>query len=169
MDKKLAAFVVASLLGVLMLCWEIQTELELQGEMLKTLTEDTRGNAEKLQALIHRVPNLPDPEPTTRASIAPPSKNPTKDVTGASARLVRRTASKNQCARACGTLIQCLAGAEMCPGIGTGDSRSASLECSKRCATDPALKTLLMDKTDCPTQAVPDIPPALRDLCLISR
>ena len=148
MDKKLAALSVVSLLGVLLLSWEIKKELNQQGERLKILTEDTRNSLVKLQSDVARIAKRTEPKPTKTVAIERPSRNPTEDVTGASARAVRRIASKNQCARACGTLIQCLAGAEICPGIGTSDTRSASLTCSKRCANNPSLKKMLLDKTD---------------------
>ena len=169
MVNKWAALNLFSLLAVSVLCWQIKTDLRTQGERVERLHKETLTTLEQIKAKIAQPATSPDRAKTVESEIAPPSRNPTKDVTGASARAVRRKASKNQCARACETMVDCLAGSEICPGIGTSDSRSASLECAKRCTKDPLLKSLLMDKTDCPTQAIPDIPVSLRNLCLVSR
>jgi hypothetical protein len=108
------------------------------------------------------------PIATTPAVVPEPSRNPAKDITGASARVVKRTATQNQCARVCSTMIHCLSTSMLCPNIGTGGTREATQRCAKLCSKDQKTRNALMDMTDCPKVLDPDVPPPLRFICIDS-
>lgn len=108
------------------------------------------------------------PAPTVPAVVPEPSRNPSKDITGASARIVKRTASQNQCARVCTTMIHCLSTSILCPNIGTDGTREATQRCSKLCSQDENTRRALMDMTDCPKALDPDVPAPLRFICIDS-
>lgn len=106
--------------------------------------------------------------PTTPDVVPEPSRNPTKDVTGASARVVKRRASQNQCARVCSTMVHCLSTSKLCPNIGTGGTREATQRCADVCAKDEKTRRSLMEMTDCPEALDPDVPTPLRRICIDS-
>ena len=124
------------------------------------------------RALAQSIKRLKVELPTTKPGpkiVPKPSRNPAKDITGASARLMKRTATQNQCARACNTLMHCLSTSSICPKLGTDDTRQAVLQCAAVCAQEKSTLTQLLDMTDCPSVIDPDVPPSLRSICVDSQ
>ena len=141
-------------------------ELRDQTRGLTTLIEGLQKQQQALASTVATLKNIPRPTSSVGDPIPEPSRNPTMDVTGASARAVKRIASRSQCARVCQTLVQCLSTSQICPGLGTDGTRDAVQYCTNVCNQDKPSRMKLMDMTDCPARINPDVPASLRDICI---
>ena len=144
-------------------------ELRDQTRGLTTLIEGLQKQQQALASTVARLSEGAKPSSVSPEPVPEPSRNPAKDITGASARAVKRTASQSQCARVCKTMVQCLSTSQICPGLGTDGTREALQYCTKVCTQDKSSWMELMDMTDCSVRLNPDVPVSLRDICIDSK
>ena len=78
-----------------------------------------------------------------------PVRDPNADVTGASARIVARTARQSSCKSNCEQVIKCFASSPVCPGWRTDSDVPAMKACLTSCRRQDEVKRQLASLTDC--------------------
>ena len=109
-----------------------------------------------------------DKEMSSKETIAKPSKKPSRDVTGASARKTQRHSRDTQCKKACRMLVHCIAGGNLCPRLTTDGTDEAISLCTAACEENSKLDSRLVALTECPQEDAFTLPEVLRLPCLKS-
>ena len=113
------------------------------------------------------VSERPSPELVKPPAITPPkpSKNPSSDVTGASARTQKRRARLSDCQRVCAQLITCVTSKGFCSTMPTHGQQEALQTCAHLCERESKVRTHLLARTGCEETRVEQLPAELQILC----
>ena len=109
----------------------------------------------------------PSPELVKAPAIKPPkpSKNPSSDVTGASARTQNRRARLSDCQRVCAQLITCISAKSFCSAMPTHGQQEALQTCAHLCERESKVRTHLLARTGCEETSSEQLPTQLQILC----
>ena len=152
----------------------IDGRLDKMSEQITAL-ELATTRALKSKTASGETPSKPQSDTTDRLSVenialsspvrASPSRNPVHDITGASARPLRRYARQSDCRSACRAFVDCIAKGAVCATLPTDGARHAAHECVKICESKPSVRARLLQTTGCPENAAQPLPTELKFIC----
>jgi len=147
--------------GCALTFWYLESRFDRIEETLAQLNAPTEVRAQEITS------DRPSPELVKPPIITPPtpSKNPSSDVTGASARTQKRRARLSDCQRVCAQFITCVSAKEFCSAMPTHGQQEALQTCAHLCERESKVRTHLLDRTGCEETSVEQLPNELQILC----
>ena len=124
-------------------------ELKETEDSLDRIQEEMDALRDVIVKSSERDHHVPTVEASSQKALPLPARDPNADVTGASARIVARTARQSSCKSNCEQVIKCFASSPACPGWRTDSDVPAMKACLTSCRRQDEVKRQLASLTDC--------------------